>query len=79
MVFVFFRLPINLQPKLKTLEFGYVMIQDQVHITCTVNTEIPLLLVLSLNAIEIWVQDTGPGLMLFRYALFFFVLSIKFK
>lgn len=78
----FHRLPINLQPKLKTLECGYVMIQDQVHITCTVNTEIPLLLALSLNAIEIWVQDTGPELMLFRYLLFFFfffVLSIKFK
>lgn len=63
----FFRLPINRQPKLRTLECGCVMIQDQVHTTCTVNTETPLLLVLSLNATEIWALDIEPGLMLSRY------------
>jgi len=69
----FYRLPINRQQKLRTLECGYVMIQDQAHTTCTVNTETPLLLVLSLNAIEIWVQDIEPGLMLSRY--WFFIIN----
>jgi len=65
--FFFFRLLINRQPKLRTLECGCVMIQDQVHTTCTVNTETPLLLVPSLNATEIWALDIEPGLMLSRY------------
>lgn len=65
--YFFFRLPINHQPKLRTLVCGCVMIQDRVHTTCTVNTETPLLLVPSLNATEIWVLDIEPGLMLSRY------------
>lgn len=66
----FYRLLINRQLKLRTSECGYVMIQDQVHTTCTVNTETPPLLVLSLNVTEIWVLDIEPGLMLSRLVLY---------
>lgn len=43
------------------------MIHDQVHTTCTVNTETQLLLAPSLSATETWVQDTELELTLSRY------------
>lgn len=61
------RLLTNLQQKLRISVYGYVTTRGQVHTTCTVNTETPPLLVLSLNVTETWVQDTELGLMLSRY------------
>lgn len=65
------RLLIKRQQKLRILEFGYVMIHDQAHTTCTVNTETLLLQVLSLNATEIWVQDIELGLIPSRYVFMY--------
>lgn len=58
---------------------GCVMILDQVHITCTVNIETQLLLVLSLNATETWVQDIEQGLMLFRFDYHYCVYVYNYK
>lgn len=69
MLFLSHRLLTNLQQKLRISVYGYVMIHGQVHTTCTVNTETPLLLAPSLNAIETWVQDIELELMLSRYEL----------
>lgn len=71
----YFRSLTNLQLKLRTLVCGYVTIHDQAHITCTVSTETPLLLVLSLSVTEIWEQDIELEPMLFRYVFILFQLG----